>query len=74
MRVGFLGLGAIGTPMARHLAGRHALTVWNRTGARAIAFAEAHGAHAVGTPREAATGADVVITCLPTSAEVAALL
>jgi 3-hydroxyisobutyrate dehydrogenase len=74
MRVGFLGLGAIGAPMARHLAGRHALTVWNRTAARAEAFAEASGARAVGTPREAAAGADVLITCLPTSAEVEALL
>ncbi|HEY8195715.1 MAG TPA: NAD(P)-dependent oxidoreductase, partial [Gemmatimonadales bacterium] len=73
-RVGFLGLGAIGAPMAAHLAKRHALTVWNRTAERATEFASMHGARAVGTPREAAAGAEVVLTCLPTSREVAQLL
>ncbi|MBA3495702.1 MAG: NAD(P)-dependent oxidoreductase [Gemmatimonadales bacterium] len=65
MHVGFLGLGALGTPMAAHLVGRGPLTVWNRTGARAAEFAA--------TPREAAA-ADVVITCFGTSADVASLL
>jgi 3-hydroxyisobutyrate dehydrogenase len=74
MRVGFLGLGAIGAPMAAHLAQRGSLTVWNRTGARATEFAALHGARAAATPREAASGAEVVITCLPTSREVEALL
>ena len=74
MRLSFLGLGAIGTPMAAHLADRYPLTVWNRTSARAAAFAVTHGARAVATPREAAAGAEVVITCLPTSREVEALL
>jgi 3-hydroxyisobutyrate dehydrogenase len=74
MRVGFLGLGAIGAPMAAHLAKRHALTVWNRTAARATELAARHGARAAATPREAASGAEVVITCLPTSREVEALL
>jgi 3-hydroxyisobutyrate dehydrogenase len=74
MRVGFLGLGAIGAPMAAHLAQRGSLTVWNRTGARATEFAALHGARAAATPREAAAGAEVVITCLPTSREVEALL
>jgi 3-hydroxyisobutyrate dehydrogenase len=74
MRVGFLGLGAIGAPMAAHLAQRESLTVWNRTGARATEFAARHRARAAATPREAASGAEVVITCLPTSREVEALL
>ena len=74
MRVGFLGLGAIGAPMAAHLATRESLNVWNRTGARATEFAARHGARVAGTPREAASGAEVVITCLPTSREVEALL
>ena len=74
MRVSFLGLGAIGAPMAAHLARHNALTVWNRTADRAAAFAHEHHARAVATPREAATGAEVVITCLPTSREVEALL
>ena len=74
MRVGFLGLGAIGAPMAAHLAKRDSLTVWNRTRARATEFAALHKAQAAATPREAASGAEVVITCLPTSREVEAVL
>jgi 3-hydroxyisobutyrate dehydrogenase len=74
MSTAFLGLGAIGTPMAAHLARRGSLTIWNRTAARASEFARSHGARAAATPREAAAGAQVVITCLPTSREVEALL
>ena len=74
MRIAFLGLGAIGTPMAVHVARQHQLTVWNRTGARAAAFAAAHACTAAATPREAASGAEVVITCLPTSTDVESLL
>jgi len=74
MRIAFLGLGAIGAPMARHLAARHSLTVWNRTSSRAHAFAGVHGATVAGSPAEAARGAEIVITCLPTSREVEALL
>jgi 3-hydroxyisobutyrate dehydrogenase len=74
MRVAFLGLGAIGQPMAAHLARAHALTVWNRTHVRAVSFVAASGGRAAANPREAVTGAEVVLTCLPTSAEVEALL
>jgi 3-hydroxyisobutyrate dehydrogenase len=74
MRIAFLGLGAIGTPMARHLASRFDLVVWNRTTARAESFASANASRTAATPREAAAGAEVVITCLPTSREVDALL
>ena len=74
MRVGFLGLGAIGVPMAAYLAKWDSLTVWNRTRARATEFAALHKAQAAATPREAASGAEVVITCLPTSREVEAVL
>lgn len=74
MRVGFLGLGAIGRPIAAHLAGRHELSVWNRTGNRAEAFAAATGAASCATAREAALGAEVVFTCLPNSPEVEAVL
>jgi 3-hydroxyisobutyrate dehydrogenase len=70
-RVAFLGLGAIGRPMARHLAPpAFDLAVWNRTSSKSAAFAAEHGAAAAATPREAATGAAVVITCFPTSREV----
>lgn len=74
MRVAFLGLGAIGAPMAVHLARDHELTVWNRTAERARSFARQHGARFAPTPRDAVTGASVILTCLPTSAEVESLL
>lgn len=74
MRVSFLGLGAIGTPMAAHLARDFDLTVWNRTATRAAQFAAEHGARAAASPREAAAGAEIVVTCLPASPEVEGLL
>lgn len=74
MRIAFLGLGAIGTPMAVHVAKIHQLTVWNRTAAKATAFAAVHACAVAATPREAAAGAEVVITCLPTSKDVEGLL
>ena len=74
MKIAFLGLGAIGTPMARHVASKFSLTVWNRTEDKARTFAMAHGASVAVTPAVAASGAAVVITCLPTSREVEALL
>lgn len=74
MKAAFLGLGAIGWPMAVHLARRHDLTVWNRTRSRAEAFAAEQRCRAAATPAAAALGAQVVVTCLPTSAEVEALL
>jgi 3-hydroxyisobutyrate dehydrogenase len=70
----FLGLGAIGAPMAARLARGSRLTVWNRTRARIEAFARAHAVRSAATPREAAEGAAIVVTCLPTSREVEALL
>ena len=74
MRVAFLGLGAIGAPMAVHLARDHELTVWNRTAERARSFAERHGARFAPTPRDAVAAAEAIVTCLPTSAEVESLL
>ncbi len=74
-RVAFLGLGAIGRPMARHLAPpRSDLVVWNRTAARSEAFATDVGVRAARSAAEAASGAEVVITCLPSSSEVEQLL
>ena len=74
LKAAFLGLGAIGRPMAAHLAGKTDLAVWNRTRARAEEFAARHGARVGATPRDTAAGAEVVLTCLPTSAEVEQLL
>ncbi|NNG15549.1 MAG: NAD(P)-dependent oxidoreductase [Gemmatimonadales bacterium] len=69
MRLGFLGLGAIGRPMAAHLAG-HDLTVWNRTESVARAFADHHDVRRAATPVELAARVEAALTCLPTSAEV----
>jgi 3-hydroxyisobutyrate dehydrogenase len=72
--VGFLGLGAIGAPMAAHLARRGELVVWNRTPSRAAEFARRVGARTAATPREVAGQVEVLITCLPTSREVESVL
>ena len=74
MRVSFLGLGAIGAPIASHFAGPHQLTVWNRTRARAEAFAQGRPVTVAATPKDAARGAEVLLTCLPTSKEVEQVL
>jgi 3-hydroxyisobutyrate dehydrogenase len=69
-RVGFIGLGAIGRPMARHVAKKFETMVWNRTAAKAQSFGKEFGAKVAKTPSELIEWADVVITCLPTSREV----
>ena len=75
MKVAFLGLGAIGEPMARHLArDPFELVVWNRTRAKADRVAAENSARAALTPADAARGSAVVITCLPSSREVESLL
>lgn len=64
-RIAFLGLGRMGAPMAANLvrAGHH-LVVWNRTAAKAAAFAALHSAEAAATPAEAVARAETVITML----------
>jgi 3-hydroxyisobutyrate dehydrogenase len=75
MKVAFLGLGDIGSLMAAHLArDPFELVVWNRTVAKAETFAREHKARVALTPAEAVSGADVVVTCLPSSVEVEAIL
>jgi 3-hydroxyisobutyrate dehydrogenase-like beta-hydroxyacid dehydrogenase len=59
----FLGLGAMGAPMARRVAASVPLTAWNRTRAKADALAVAV-ARVASSPRDAARGAGVVVTCL----------
>lgn len=64
MRVGFLGLGKMGTAMAlRLVAAGHELSVWNRSEGRTKPLIH-EGAIAAGTPAEAELGADAVITML----------
>ena len=64
-RVAFLGLGVMGFPMAGHLAAKgHAVTVYNRSPAKAAAWVAQHGGSAAATPREAAVGAELVMACV----------
>jgi 3-hydroxyisobutyrate dehydrogenase len=65
-KIGFLGLGEMGTPMAgRLLRAGHDLTVWNRSVERTASLAQ-QGAAVASSPAKAAAGADFVITMLAT--------
>jgi 3-hydroxyisobutyrate dehydrogenase-like beta-hydroxyacid dehydrogenase len=71
MRVAFLGLGIMGARMAANLArAGHELTVWNRTAAKAEAWAAEHGGSVASSPRSAADGADAVVTMVVDGAQV----
>jgi len=63
--VAFLGLGVMGYPMAGHLAkAGHKVTVYNRTGAKAKAWAAEYGGKSAATPAAAAKGAEIVFCCV----------
>ena len=69
-KIAFLGLGVMGGPIARHLAGAgHDLTVYNRTREKADAWVAAHGGRAAATPAEAAEGQDAVMSCVGRDAD-----
>jgi 3-hydroxyisobutyrate dehydrogenase-like beta-hydroxyacid dehydrogenase len=75
MDVAFLGLGIMGSRQAANLVrAGHQVTVWNRTRAKADAFAAEHRATVAATPREAAAAADVVISMVVDGAQVAEVL
>ncbi|OZI64900.1 NAD(P)-dependent oxidoreductase [Bordetella genomosp. 4] len=64
-KVAFLGLGVMGFPMAGHLAkAGHQVTVYNRTEAKAKAWAQEFGGSSAPTPREAVAGAQIVFACV----------
>ena len=64
--VSFLGLGVMGYPMAGHLIkkGGHEVTVYNRTAAKAEAWAKEYGGRHAPTPKAAAEGQDFVMMCV----------
>ncbi len=73
-RIAFLGIGLMGDPMVRRLlAAGHAVTVWNRTFAKAAALAGA-GAHAVADLADAVRDADIVISMLEAGPVVGAVI
>ncbi|MEZ5703738.1 MAG: NAD(P)-dependent oxidoreductase [Burkholderiaceae bacterium] len=64
-RLAFIGLGVMGLPMAGHLAkAGHTVTVYNRSTAKAQAWCAEFGGQHKASPREAATGADIVFACV----------
>ena len=73
MRIGFIGLGIMGRPMAKHLidAG-HSLTVWNRS-QPGIDDVVAHGAQAGASPADVASKSEVVFTMVGDSPDVSAI-
>ncbi len=65
MRTAFLGLGVMGFPMAGYLAkAGHDVVVYNRTASKAKDWAGRFSGATAATPREAASGADVVFSCV----------
>ena len=75
MRVAFIGLGIMGSRQAANLVNAgHELHVFNRTRETAESWAQEHGATVAGSPREAADGADAVITMVVDGAQVEAML
>ena len=63
--VGYVGLGIMGGPMARHLAkAGHAVVVYNRTTQKSDAWVAEHGGSRVSTPREVAQQSDIVFMCV----------
>lgn len=67
--IAFIGLGVMGAPMAGHLArAGHRVRVFNRTASKAqdwmAAVGQVHDASVWGSPRLAAQGADMVISCV----------
>jgi 3-hydroxyisobutyrate dehydrogenase len=74
LRVGVIGLGAMGAPMAVHLKARGLLVaVYNRTASRAQAFAAEHGVPAAGSVAELGHRCNAVLTCVSADADVLAL-
>ncbi len=65
IKAGVIGLGAMGAPMARHLAQAGLLNmVWNRTANRAEVLAQETGASVASGPEQLAANCNVILTCV----------
>lgn len=63
--VGFLGLGIMGYPMARHLlAAGHRVALWSNTAAKAQELATQGDGFACSTPKDVAANADIIFLCV----------
>ncbi len=71
MRVGFIGLGAMGQPMARNLAAAGRLhAVWNRSPGRSSDLASAFGLFEASSPADLAARVDIVLLCVSADRDV----
>lgn len=71
MNIAFIGVGVMGGPMAGHLAkAGHQVTVYNRSAAKAEAWAGQYGGRVAATPAAAAQGAELVCSCVGNDADV----
>lgn len=74
-KAAFIGLGVMGFPMAGHLATAGLeVTVYNRNGAKADAWLDAHQGRKAVTPRAAAEDADFIFTCVGNDDDVRAVV
>ena len=73
-KLAFLGLGVMGYPMAGHLAkAGHAVTVYNRTPAKAEQWVAQHGGRSAPSPADAARDAEIVLMCVGNDNDVRAV-
>ena len=71
-RLGFVGLGIMGSGMASNLIAKgHQLAVWNRTPSKAEALA---GARVADSPEELAASVDIIMICVADSPDVVAVI
>jgi 3-hydroxyisobutyrate dehydrogenase-like beta-hydroxyacid dehydrogenase len=74
-RIGFLGLGIMGSRMAANIAhAGYSLTVWTHTEGKAGSWAGEHGATAVQTAAEVAAASDIVVSMVVDGAQVESVL
>lgn len=75
MRTGFIGLGAMGIPMARNLQRAKLLTgVWNRSADKARVLAQELGCVAPANPAELAAQCEALVLCVSADADVLAVI
>jgi len=63
LKIGFVGLGRMGRPMADRLLAHFPLAIWNRTKAKTVELGK-RGAKVAGSPREVAARSDIIITMM----------
>ena len=75
MKVAFIGLGAMGFPMAGHLQQKgYQVCVYNRSGEKATGWVQQYGGLSASTPAAAAADADVVMLCVGNDQDVRAVV